>query len=301
MAIFNAKEQIRKFDSLDFTRTNAIEILADKEVAMFLLSKNFDRNRNVSPPRVQIYRQAMSSGQWVLGDPLKFSISGKLIDGQHRLSAVPDNTVIPFVVLTGQTERSAETYDQGMRRNAIHIARIRDIAPLTNHHIAILKMMFLFRFGTQGLSKFTSQQTISVFEKYQEIREAIDFSLRYRCKSFASVFSPVLAVIARAYLSASSLSDADLDFFIYIFQGGVESEYEKTRPGRSAVAPTILRNTHQSSKRTADSGRSYRASIFYKTQSALNAYAENKKKVSFLKETHENLFPVPLLDQEIPF
>lgn len=42
--IFNAKDEIRKLTSMNFTETNAVVIHVDREVADFLLSKNFDAN-----------------------------------------------------------------------------------------------------------------------------------------------------------------------------------------------------------------------------------------------------------------
>jgi hypothetical protein len=295
MAIFNATDEISKLQSIDFTKTNAIEILVDKEVASFLLSKNFEGNRNVTSHRVTGYRKIMTEGDWTLGDPLKFSKSGNLIDGQHRLMAVPDGCKIPFVILTGQPDKAAETYDQGMKRNALHIARIRGIESITGKHVSIIRMMFVFRSESSHISTLLSaHKIVTIFQRHKKIMEAIEFSLRYRKKSFAMLYAPVLAVVARAYLSDCPLSNQDLDFFLYIFQGGSESDYPNT-VRRSGSAPLALRNALQKSGVVRECSGTYRKESFFKTQSALVAYSQ-KKNVCHFKETQKNVFPVPLID-----
>ena len=295
MTIFTATDEISKLQSIDFAKTNAMEILVDKEVASFLLSKNFEGNRNVTTHRVAGYRKIMSEGDWTLGDPLKFSQSGNLIDGQHRLMAVPDGCIIPFVILTGQPEKAAETYDQGMKRNTLHIARIRGMESITGKHVSIIRMMFLFRSEFSHLSSLLSaQKIVTIFQRHEKIMEAIEFSLRYRKKTFAMVYAPVLSVVARAYLSDYPLSDQDLDFFLYIFQGGSESDYQHPIC-RSGSAPLALRNALQKSGVARECSSTYRKESFLKTQSALVAYSQ-KKKICHFKETLRNVFPVPLLD-----
>ena len=297
MAIFTATDEIRKLQSIDFTKTNAIEILVDKEVASFLLSKNFEGNRNVTSHRVAGYRKIMAEGDWTLGDPLKFSKSGDLIDGQHRLKAVPDGCTIPFVILTGQPDKAAETYDQGMKRNALHIAKIRGVESITGKHISIIRMMFVFRSESSHISSLlSSHKIVTIFQRHKKIMEAIDFSLRYRKKSFAILYAPVLAAVARAYLSDCHLSDQDLDFFLYIFHGGSESDYPSTTVRRSGSAPLALRNAIQDSGVIRECSGSYRKESFFKTQSALVAYSQRKKNVCHFKETQRNVFPVPLID-----
>jgi hypothetical protein len=60
----------------------------DPATAESWLAKN-PNNRNLRVPVVQSYARDMVSGNWMLnGETIKFDQSGKLIDGQHRLSAV---------------------------------------------------------------------------------------------------------------------------------------------------------------------------------------------------------------------
>lgn len=297
MSIIDAKSEIDKLMKLDFSQTNAVVLQVNKEVAQHLLSLNFDNNRKITPSRVRQYRIMMLDGDWSLGDPIKISVSGQLLDGQHRLSAVPDEICVPFVVLTGQPEKAAETYDQGMRRNALHIAKVRGIEGLSNSHISILRMMFLYRFpDAHMLSNFGSPaKLVDILEKYPEVKESIDFAMRYCGRSFPILFAPIMAVIARAKLSDYPLSDQDLDFFVHIIQGGGCSDYVgSTR--RNDSAPLALRNWYlQARANRVTAGTSFRIQCFYRTQSALLSFAQNKTPRS-LKGTEKNVFPVYLLD-----
>ncbi len=150
MTIVNAKAEIDKLQNLDPALTQAIVIQVDKEVANYLLTRNFENNRETNPSRVLSYRKTMENGDWVLGDPIKLSTEGKLIDGQHRLKAasgLPDELSAPFVVLAGQPPKASETYDQGMTRNALHVSKIRGIEGISSSHISTIRMMFYFREG----------------------------------------------------------------------------------------------------------------------------------------------------------
>lgn len=296
MSIIDAQAEICKLTSLDFAQTNAVTIQVNKEVAEYLLSLNFDNNRNVSQNRVKQYRTMMLDGDWSIGDPIKFSVSGRLLDGQHRLSAVPDDMVIPFVVLTGQPEKAAETYDQGMRRNALHIAKVRGVEGLNASHISILRMMFIYRFSdSHMLSSFGSpSKFIDILEKYPEVKEAIDFTMRYYGRSFSICFAPITAAIARAKLSDYPLSDQDLDFFLHIVQGGGVSDYLGTTR-RNESAPLALRNWYLQARSNAVMGNTFRVQAYFRTQSALQFFSQGKKPKT-LKGTEKNIFPVFLLD-----
>lgn len=297
MSIFDAQAEIRKLTSLDFTQTNAVVIQANKEVAAYLLSLNFDNNRGIHQHRIKNYRQSMIDGDWVVGDPIKISTEGKLVDGQHRLSAVPDEGIIPFVVLTGQPPKAAETYDQGMRRNALHVARIRGIEGLSSTHISTLRMMFTFRFpNSKDLNCFGSPaKLVDVLGLHPEVLEAIDFGMRYQGRIFGLSFAPFIAAVARAKLSDYPVSELDLDFFLHVLQGGSRSDYHGVT-GRSEVAPLLLRNTYLASKgEPRNLGGSERSRFFYRAQSAILSFATGKSP-KHLKLTEKNVFPVPLLD-----
>jgi hypothetical protein len=298
MSIFDAKAEIRKLTTLDLTQTGATVIQVNKEVAEYLLGLNFDSNRSIQKNRVKLYQTMMLDGEWGLGDPIKISVSGRLLDGQHRLSAVPDELVVSFVLLFGQPEKAAETYDQGMRRNALHVAKVRGIEGLQNTHISTLRMMFFYRFtDSRKLSNFGSPaKLVDILDQHPEIKSAIDFSSRYSKRSFSFSFAPIMAAIARAKLSNYPLSDQDLDFFLHVLQGGGMSDYPGAT-GKSEAAPLLLRNWYLQARtsQATQFGNVFRTQCLFRAQSALMFFSQGKTPKT-LKGTEKNVFPVPLLD-----
>lgn len=93
-------------------------ITVTPEMATDWLERN-ENNRILSQHRVRRYAEDMKSGNWeVTGDAIRFSKSGKLLDGQHRLWAcVEANTAFPTVVYTGLSEDAQILMDQGMARS----------------------------------------------------------------------------------------------------------------------------------------------------------------------------------------
>lgn len=93
-------------------------ITVTPEMATDWLERN-ENNRILNHHRVRRYAEDMASGNWeVTGDAIRFSKSGKLLDGQHRLWAcVEANTAFQTVVYTGLPEDTQILMDQGMARS----------------------------------------------------------------------------------------------------------------------------------------------------------------------------------------
>lgn len=98
------------------TQYEVIDITPD--VAKSILETN-TRNRTLSAKTVDIYASAMREGAWKFnGETIKISDEGKLIDGQHRLSAVIlYGKAIPMAVLRGVPASAFDSLDLGKRRN----------------------------------------------------------------------------------------------------------------------------------------------------------------------------------------
>ena len=75
-------------------------------------------NRPISKSRVDSYAIDMKRGCWELnGEGIRFDEDGRLIDGQHRLSAiVKSNTVVTMVVTKG-ISKDVTLYDRGRNRS----------------------------------------------------------------------------------------------------------------------------------------------------------------------------------------
>lgn len=77
-------------------------------------------NRNISDLQVTKYQTDMENGRWHFdASPIRFSADGRLLDGQHRLTALA-NTVpameIPFLVVDGLEGETQMVMDQNQVR-----------------------------------------------------------------------------------------------------------------------------------------------------------------------------------------
>lgn len=97
-------------------RTEIMTITPDK--ARDLLQRNTGNFRKLDNNRVVNYAQQIAAGEWHLnGETIKFSSSGELLDGQHRLNAVVRaNKPIQCVVIW-DIETSAVYIDRGKPRS----------------------------------------------------------------------------------------------------------------------------------------------------------------------------------------
>ncbi len=89
--------------------------------AQKILDNNYDGQRKIKDSVVKKYAAMMKSGNWppAAGDFIRISKSGKLLNGQHRLSAVVEaDMTIGFWVLSGVDERVFQYVDDGYNRNA---------------------------------------------------------------------------------------------------------------------------------------------------------------------------------------
>ena len=85
-----------------------------------ILSRNTENNRNLSINSVQTLARAMSNGEWKLnGETIIIDSDGKLINGQHRMSAVIESgQTVPFLICYGVDPSSFTSIDCGRTRTA---------------------------------------------------------------------------------------------------------------------------------------------------------------------------------------
>ena len=77
------------------------------ELAAVYLEKNVS-NRKLSRGQVLLISKQMQEGKWKkTGDTIKFSVTGRLLDGQHRLSAIVDSGVSQFLMVARGLDSNA--------------------------------------------------------------------------------------------------------------------------------------------------------------------------------------------------
>lgn len=89
------------------------------EAALDLLTLNQD-NRKLKRASIDKMVEDMLADIWIWnGDPIRFDINMKLVDGQHRLWAIYlSKRKQPYTIVTGLPEKAQSTIDNGQNRNA---------------------------------------------------------------------------------------------------------------------------------------------------------------------------------------
>jgi len=75
-------------------------------------------NRTLRPKRVRQYAEQMRQGKWLeTGDPIRFSTTGRLLDGQHRLAAIiAADVTIQAIVIREVDDSVFPVLDSGLAR-----------------------------------------------------------------------------------------------------------------------------------------------------------------------------------------
>jgi hypothetical protein len=97
-----------------------VTLRVSPEIAQQLLDDTNQGNRFLNMLTVKTYARAMKTGRWSRnGETIKFSRTGKLVDGQHRLAAiVMSNVTVELEFRTGLDDEAGLTCDTGRKRSA---------------------------------------------------------------------------------------------------------------------------------------------------------------------------------------
>lgn len=97
-------------------------------------------NRKPNTNYIRQYIQDILMGNWeMIGDPIRFSTEGRLMDGQHRLMAIMRaNKCVKMVVMVGVNPNAFTHIDSGNRRTVSDslfikgVSRSREVASIIN-------------------------------------------------------------------------------------------------------------------------------------------------------------------------
>lgn len=129
----------------------------------------------------------MSRSEWELnGDSIRFSETGVLLDGQHRLAAIIKSGVsIETLVVTGLPDSVFDVIDVGARRSAGDVLDIRGYKNY-NTVAAAAKMYFVWEahgnpfHGTAPSSRPTIRQIEHVVDENPGLKEAVKLATASR-------------------------------------------------------------------------------------------------------------------------
>ena len=139
------------------------------DLAKQLLANNF-QNRKLNQYHLNTLISAMKAGNWKEnGEAIKFSNTGKLLDGQHRLTAIAESNTAQELVIISELEDSVfDTIDTGKPRtntDFLYIEQIPNAAVMSS----ILSYINVFEAGldlTAGASKVVRTASL-ILERYK--------------------------------------------------------------------------------------------------------------------------------------
>lgn len=121
------EQLISRMDSADVPGIKVKLAWITPDLAMALLKFN-DGNREIRRSLLRQLADAYEDGHWQLTHQgLCFSETGRLLDGQHRLTVIsrlPEGTRVRMFLMYGFPETAFEAIDQGARRSAADALRI---------------------------------------------------------------------------------------------------------------------------------------------------------------------------------
>lgn len=122
------------------SRDGYCRLHVDPSDAKSLLERNTN-NRKLRHRIVDYYANEMINGNWIdNGDPIRIARSGRLLNGQHRLSAVVKAGVtLPFHFLSNLSEESFERMDNGLGR------LVSDNLLLSHSDSAALRIIYVIK------------------------------------------------------------------------------------------------------------------------------------------------------------
>lgn len=126
-------------------RTEIVDVTPD--IARSFLTKNTANYRVYRPRIAQKYADDMINGRWKTnGESICFNEKGQLVDGQHRLNAIIMSGVTVQMVVVYGIAGDVSTFDVGLARNAVDIARVMDDSVFYNTNVIGIAGMFISDF-----------------------------------------------------------------------------------------------------------------------------------------------------------
>jgi hypothetical protein len=178
----------KKPEALDLGTTYGIEMVSPEQATRWLGDDINSRNRRMNPIRVQQLAGAMRRGEWKLnGDPIRFTPTGTLLDGQHRLSAIAESgQTVPVFVVRGIDADAQITMDRGTRRTLSHHLQLLGERQV-NHLAATLNLAWQWDQGVrrtlgQGYERPSYEQAYAYLQDNPGIRDSVDEGTRVKDK-----------------------------------------------------------------------------------------------------------------------
>lgn len=230
------------------------------EAAQEILLRN-EGNRPLRSITVLNYMKAMSQGAWQCnGEAIKIAKSGRLLDGQHRLTAIVRSGVTVTIAVARNVDESAfKTIDTGMRRSVAQIISMAGVSNASTIASACRWIAFYERKSGITAGQVSSQEVLSVIDRHPLIHHFA--SMHKHSRNLLPS-----AAVAVFTLAAEKYGQNRIDIFVSDVSSGVGLS-------RKMPAYELRERMIKSSNKTSKLSQIV---IFVFTLKAVKAYCENR-------------------------
>lgn len=178
--LIEARKKLRWLINNPPTDGKRMDISPDTAMAMMERNKSDEwSNRPHSEKGVARYVKAMKAGWKYTGEPIIFSKSGDLLNGQHRLMAcIEAGASFDCLVVFGIDDDAFKYMDIGIARTAAHIFAIEGIA---NHAVVAAAVRLLLGYknntGWRGLAPDVENSVLlDFYYQHQRLQDSLTYS-----------------------------------------------------------------------------------------------------------------------------
>lgn len=156
--------------------TTTIEEITPSIASLWLQGNT--KNRPLNRDLVTRYANAITRGEWVFnGDTYRFSNTGKVLDGQHRLCAIIESGVcVTGLIVRGLLDEVFPTIDSGKKRTISDVLSMKNYKHTCNLG-AVLSLIYYDK--TTGIEMInsklrpTTQQLLDIVEENPSIYDSV--------------------------------------------------------------------------------------------------------------------------------
>jgi hypothetical protein len=203
----------------------SIRMLITPEIAKGFLARNVN-NRNLSNNHAQWFARIIEQGDWDPnnGETIKFSKTGNLLDGQHRLEGIVlSNTSVVMEVKFNLDETSQQTMDVG------RVRKIGDQLAVTGEVngarlAAAIRWTYAIANGVTAY-KLSSTEAVNFLKAHPNLRDSVRRVREAQGKAQVPITIPSL-MMAVHFIACEALREQDrAEAFVNVFASG-HREYE---------------------------------------------------------------------------
>lgn len=185
------------------------------------------KNRNLRRRKVNEFTRDMINRNWRnIGDPIRFDTDGRLVDGQHRLTALleaaeedPD-IVIPLLVVRGVAPEDQVVMDTGTRRTAADQLKMQGY---TNYAVLANAAKWLIFWernaldaDTVSIKNVTHTEIMAYVQRNPEIQNLVGEVVRLK-----TYYDLPIGYVAAAWMICQRINAEDADDFFHRLADGV--------------------------------------------------------------------------------